>query len=344
MKNRVFLIVFVLVIFLAVFSSGCTSGNDTDSTTPAVTASSTVDVTPDPTAGTAGPSDRMSVAELTAFMDEAVDYAKSVGTVGALSEFGNEKGEFSSGDLYVYAYGFNGTLLAHPYQPELVGTDRSEWTDARGFPFWKASAYVAESGGGFIAYLYPKPEAGSIDEAAKGGYVPKIGCVMPVDSEWWIGSGVYLSDLVDQKTGSAPAAPGEMISLVDSGVAYALENGNKAAFEAISDKEGRFVDTGGHYLYAYDYNGTLLAHPYLTDRIGEGLTNHTGAFGEKDIGMLITVAQDGGGYVVFSWPNPENDNKPEIKIGYVLPVNDEWWLGSGVYLSEITGDEESISS
>jgi two-component system, NarL family, sensor kinase len=285
----------------------------------------------------------MTVDEMMAFMTGATDYAKSAGITEALKEFGNPDGNFSSGDIYVYAYNFNGTLLAHPYHPELVGTDRSNWADARGFPFFKASDYVAENGGGFVAYLYPRPEDGLIDEAAKGDYVPKIGCVLPVDSEWWIGSGLYLSDLVDSDPGTAPAVTGDMISLVESGVAYALENGNEAAFGEISDVNGTFVDEVGHYLYAYDYNGTLLAHPYLTDKIGENLIDHEGAFGERDIQMLAEAAGEGGGYVVFSWPNPDNGNKPEIKIGYVLPVDDELWLGSGVYLNEITGDDEALS-
>ena len=334
MKKPVIFLVFVLAMVLAVLSAGCTSADQSDGAVPAGT------VAP---AGEEVVPYKMSVGELMTFMSDAVDYAKSEGTAKALLEFGKEEGEFSYGDLYIYAYGFNGTLLAHPYQPELVGTDRSNWTDARGFPFYAASEYEAENGGGFTAYLYPKPEAGSIDETAKGDYVPKIGCVLPVDDEWWIGSGIYFSDLIDVDTGTAPAATGEMISLVESGVEYALENGNEAAFEAISDKEGLFVDEAGHYLYAYDYEGTLLAHPHLTDRIGEDLIDHEGAFGEKDIQMLISAAEDGGGYVVFSWPNPKNDNEPEVKIGYVLPVDDEWWLGSGVYLSEITGSEESIT-
>jgi two-component system NarL family sensor kinase len=41
--------------------------------------------------------------------------------------------------------------------------------------------------------------------------------------------------------------------------------------------------------------------------------------------------------VIFLWPNPGNDNLIEMKIGYVLPVDETWWVGSGVYLNEITG-------
>lgn len=331
----------ILVVIAAAVSAGCTSGDGPTVFIPEST------VAPAGDGGTSGRliqiSDNLTASVLMDFVSEAAAYAEYHGTKDALAEFGDVDGIFSKDDLYVYAYGFNGTLLAHPYQPSLVGTDRSNWTDDRGFPFFKAANYTAENGGGFIAYLYPKPGDGSIDEAAAGSYIPKIGCVMPVDDEWWIGSGVYLSDMVDPATGNPPPATGEVVSLVNSGVQYALSNGDEAAFEAISDKNGSFVDPAGHYLYAYDFNGTLLAHPYLTADIGEDLIDHTGAFGEKDIQMLSDAAKDGGGYVVFSWPNPDNGNKPEIKIGYVLPVNDEWWLGSGAYLSEITGREEVLS-
>ena len=344
MEKRVSFFGFLIVLLIAAFSTGCTSGGEANGTATVSTAApvatedgSGIPVEP------AGLSGNITVDELMSFVSGEAGYAKSAGMIDALKEFGDPDGEFSSGEVYIYAYGFNGTLLAHPYQPDLVGTDRSDWTDARGFPFYMASAYTADNGGGFVAYLHPKPEDGLINESAKGDYIPKIGCVMPVDDEWWIGSGLYLSDLVDSDTGAAPVAAAEMVSLVESGVAYAVGNGNEAAFEAISDKDGIFVDESGHYLYAYDYSGTLLAHPHLTDKIGQDLIDHEGAFGEKDIRMLIEAAGEGGGYVVFSWPNPDNGDKPEIKIGYVLPVDDEWWLGSGVYLSEITGDDEAIS-
>ena len=262
MKKPVFFLVSVLVIMAAAFSAGCTSGDDTvpeSTATPVATESGeAVEL-----------SDNITIGEMREFMSSAFDFAKTAGKAEALAEFGKKDGKYSSGDIYVYAYDYNGTLLAHPYQPEIVGTDRSDWADARGFPFYKASEYVAKSGGGFVAYLYPRPVDGSIDESAKGDYVPKIGCVMPVDDGWWIGSGIYLSDLVDAETGAAPKATGEMIELVETGVAYALENGREAAFEAISDKEGIFVDGNGHYIYAYDYNGTLLAHPHLKGRLDQ---------------------------------------------------------------------------
>jgi len=278
----------------------------------------------------------MRPQDLEAFVRNASAYAAVTGEKAALAEFQQKDGNFSLGNLYIYAYDYQGTLLAHPYQSNLVGTDRTNWTDARGLPFVRVSEFTALNGGGYIAYLYPAPEGGVIDEKALDTYQPKIGYVAPVDEHWWIGSGMYFSDMVQAGTGR-PEAVSRMIALVEDAARYGQTQGTAAAFAEISNKTGRFVDVEGHYLYAYDYEGTLLAHPHLPELIGTSLIGRTDPFGMENIRALSDTARNGGGYVVFIWPNPERENREELKIGYVLPVNEEWWVGSGVYLSEITG-------
>jgi two-component system NarL family sensor kinase len=104
------------------------------------------------------------------------------------------------------------------------------------------------------------------------------------------------------------------------------------------------VDAEGHYIYAYDYNGTLLAHPYLPEKIGTNLIDRRDPFGMENVRALTETARAGGGYIVFIWPNPDQGNREELMIGYVLPVDDTWWVGSGVYLSEITGVDTPLPS
>ncbi|WP_332448476.1 cache domain-containing protein [Methanoculleus sp.] len=271
--------------------------------------------------------------DLAAFVREAAAYAKTAGKDTALAEFGNLSGRFSQGDLYVYAYDYNGTLLAHPYKQELVGTDRGNWTDVRGLPVIRIGAATAANGGGFIAYLYPAPENGSIDESAGESYLPKLGYVAPVDEGWWIGSGVYLSDTDGTGREAYPEAVSAMVDLVERGAAYGRDHEEATAFAEISNQTGTLVDPAGHYLYAYDYNGTLLAHPYLQAAIGSNLIDRRDPFGMENIRALRDTARDGGGFIVFVWPNPDHENREEMKIGYVLPVDETWWVGSGVYLS-----------
>jgi signal transduction histidine kinase len=285
----------------------------------------------------------IAVGDLAGFVQNASSFAAIAGKKAALAEFQQKESPFSLKNMYIYAYDYDCILIAHPYQPDQVGTNRSDWTDIRGLPVIQIGARVASSGGGFISYLYPAPEGGILDEKAKDTYQPKIGYVAPVDKTWWIGSGLYFSDLVPGGIGR-PEVISEMIGLVEASADYGREAGAKTAFAEISNRSGRFVDKKGHYIYAYDYNGTLLAHPYLPEKIGTSLIERTDPFGMENIRALVDTAQSGGGYVVFIWPNPDKGNREELKIGYVLPVNDTWWVGSGVYLSEITGVDTPLFS
>jgi len=285
----------------------------------------------------------MTPDDLASFVRNASEYGNLAGQQASLAEFSKQEGTFSHGNLYIYAYDYNGTLLAHPYQAKVVGTDRSGWADARGLPVIRIGAATASAGGGFIAYLYPAPEGGVVDEKALDTYEPKIGYVAPVGDTWWIGSGIYFSDMMPEGT-VRPDVISDMIRLVEDAAAYGREQGSVKAFSAISNRSGMFVDSAGHYIYAYDYNGTLLAHPYLPEMIGSGLIENRDSFGMENIRALCDTASSGGGYVVFIWPNPDSEDREELKIGYVLPVDEEWWVGSGVYLSGITGEETVLSS
>jgi two-component system NarL family sensor kinase len=279
---------------------------------------------------------KMTPAELRDIVKDAAAYAQVYGREAALREFSKKDGLFSNGDFYIYACDTNGTLLAHPYQADQVGTNGLNFTDIRGLAVIAIANYTASEGGGFIACLHPAPAGGIIDEKAKDSYVPKIGYVCPVDPTWWIGSGIYFSDLVGADPVPAPVAA--MIELEEKGADYGRTNGKDAAFAEISNRSGRFVDAAGHYLTAYDYNGTVLAHPYLQDAVGKNLAGRRDAFGMEIVRSAAKPARAGGGYVIFIWPNPAADNREEIKIGYMLPVDETWWIGSGVYLSEITGE------
>ncbi|MFA6673539.1 MAG: cache domain-containing protein [Methanoculleus sp.] len=86
---------------------------------------------------------------------------------------------------------------------------------------------------------------------------------------------------------------------------------------------------GPLYVYAYDYGGTLLAHPHEKDAIGTSLIGRQDPYGMENIRALRDTAESGGGFIVFIWPNPGQEDRDELKIGYVLPVDDTWWVGSG---------------
>jgi cytochrome c len=124
----------------------------------------------------------------------------------------------------------------------------------------------------------------------------------------------------------------ELVSFVESAVAYARENGKEKALDEFSNKTGSFV-RGKLYIYAYDFNGTNIAHPFKSDWIGKNKINQTDSNGVSYIKNLIQVAKEGKGFTYFIFPNPAHDNRDEFKIGYAMKVDDTWWLGSGIYVS-----------
>lgn len=124
----------------------------------------------------------------------------------------------------------------------------------------------------------------------------------------------------------------QLISFVESAVTYAHEKGKDKALEEFSNKTGSFVQ-GNLYIYAYDFNGTNIAHPFKPDWIGKNKINQTDSNGVYYIRNLIEVAKDGEGFTYFIFPNPAHGNRDEFKIGYAMKVDGTWWLGSGIYVS-----------
>jgi len=155
---------FVLLALLLV-ASGCTQ-----SSSPAVPA------LPEETAA--------ANETLVAFVEEAVAYAHAHGKDAALAEFNDPNGSFVRGELYIYAYDFNGTTIAHPINPEKIGVNRLNETDVMGNFYIRELRDVAENGSGFVYFYY-------IDPAQNMTVQPKLGYVESVDDTWWLGSGIY---------------------------------------------------------------------------------------------------------------------------------------------------------
>jgi cytochrome c len=89
-----------------------------------------------------------------------------------------------------------------------------------------------------------------------------------------------------------------LVSFVESAVAYARDNGRDTALKQFSNKTGPFV-RGDLYIYAYDFNGTNIAHPFKTAWIGQNKLNETDSNGVLYIRDLISVARAGRGFTYF---------------------------------------------
>ena len=172
-----------LLMSALLISAGCTQSSPAPAQTPATTTGMPVMET-SPTAVTADVTRAASQEEMVAFVQEAVAYAKQNGKEKALAEFSNRNGSFFRGVLYIYAYDYNGTTIAHPVNPEKIGVNRLQEPDAEGTWFITNLREAAYNGTGFATYTYINPVHNNTVEK-------KLGYVMKVDDSWWLGSGIY---------------------------------------------------------------------------------------------------------------------------------------------------------
>jgi len=264
-------------------------------------------------------------AGLRAFVEHAATWARGVDRATALSAINDRGGPFIHGDWYIYAYDMEGTLLAHPYEHARVGMNRMDWTTAHGLEFVRLATGTAARGGGYLLYMYPPPAGtGDINESAGSLYEVKLGYVAPVTDDWWLGSGLYYSDMEE---GRFTEKVDDLVRYVDDAVDYARTHERSQALAAFNDPDGR-------YIFALDYNGTLLAYGANPGRVGQSDRGVVRAYGVKSADVSSALARKGGGFLVYSITNPAT-GAVEQKLSYVRPVDEDWWLGSGVYLSDL---------
>lgn len=123
----------------------------------------------------------------------------------------------------------------------------------------------------------------------------------------------------------------EVVSFVEEAFEFAESNGKDLSLAEFSNQNGSFK-RGELYIYAYDFEGNVLAHGGDASLIGKNLIDYEDPNGTRVIEGLIEVAENGKGWFAFTWDNPQT-NRQEPKLGYVIKVDDDWWLGSGTYES-----------
>jgi cytochrome c len=123
----------------------------------------------------------------------------------------------------------------------------------------------------------------------------------------------------------------EMVAFVQEAVAYAKQNGKEKALAEFSSRNGSFF-RGVLYIYAYDYNGTTIAHPVNPEKIGVNRLQEPDAEGTWFITNLREAAYNGTGFTTYTYVNPVHNNTVEKKLGYVMKVDETWFLGSGIYV------------
>jgi cytochrome c len=119
-----------------------------------------------------------------AIVGKAVAFVEANGKEKLVAEVNKKDGQFNQGELYVFVYDLNGTLIADPVNPALVGQNNLAKPDAEGKLFRKEFVSVAKAqGSGWVEYKYNNPVSGKVEP--KASFVKKHGDVIII-------AGVYL--------------------------------------------------------------------------------------------------------------------------------------------------------
>jgi signal transduction histidine kinase len=122
----------------------------------------------------------------------------------------------------------------------------------------------------------------------------------------------------------------EVKGFVEKAAVYARSHSKAEALKAFTEKEGQFRQ-GSLYIFAYDFSGNVIAHGGDASLVGRNLLGMKDPNGVEVIKELVRLARNGSGWLYYTWPNPEHAGKQEPKLGYVVKIDDGWFIGSGTY-------------
>jgi len=268
------------------------------------------------------PSATADVTELVSFVQSAVAYAQENERDMALKEFSNKTGSFVDGNLYIYAYDFNGTNIGHPFKSDWIGKSKLNETDSNGVFYIRDLINVSRDGEGFTYFIFPNPAHDNRDEF-------KIGYAMKVNDDWWLGSGLYFSDI---SASFDQVEREDLVAFVEEARKFARENGKERSLEVFNDPVGDFTGDG-RYIFAYDYEGLTLALPNQPELIGTTRIDAQDTNGVDFVQHAIDTAKMGNGFVYYVYPDLSRNMSPALKLSYVVDVDGTWFLGSGIYSS-----------
>lgn len=201
-------------------------------------------------------------------VERGIAYMQQNSVDQAFNLFSNSR-DFIIGELYLFVYDEQGVCLAHGQQNELVWQNLWEHRDAYGLPIVQNLIKKAKDGGGWVTYGWRN--------STKVSYVKQV----MIDGKIYIvGTGYFPHSKEDS-----------VVSLVKGAVALFHEAMNQKrapenVFALISYSQGSFV-LGDLYLYALDFDGTIVAQGDRPGLIGTNALHIADAAGFKVNQMVI---------------------------------------------------------
>jgi cytochrome c len=119
-------------------------------------------------------------------------------------------------------------------------------------------------------------------------------------------------------------------ALVERAADYIRAHGRQQAFVDFSRPDGGFVD-GDLYIFCQDVSGVVVAHGGNPKIIGRNMSAVRGPDGRlSNVEINHLALTEGSGWLEYLWPNP-NAGRVQLKISYVLRIDDHTVCGSGYY-------------
>ena len=274
-----------------------------------------------------------TVADLTAFVKQAAAYARANGKEKAIVAFSDPAGQFADGELTIIALDYNGTMIASSISSDTAKNriNLINYHDPDGVPTIREMRDLSVNGG---RYSYT---VAAVKKNGKTYYAPKIDYAEPVDGSYWIFSGIIIPEYEQLRAGNLTGITvrnhtrTEMYDLVDSAVTYAKVNGKEKTLAEINNPVGQFVNND-LFVWAETFDGTILADPFWKDGIGNNYINYTDPYGAKTTVVGINAIRNGTGFSHTMFPDTAANHTAAVpKLVYMKPVDDTWWIGSGVY-------------
>ena len=242
-----------------------------------------------------------------AFVRQALNLYDAVGLEDTLAYYNSS--ESIDGQWYVFIGDRDDVLVAHAFDPDLVGRHASEVVGPNGYPSGLAVLAVADEDGEWFSYTYPNPATGAV-ETKHSWLVKHDGLVF---GSGWYEAGPRKSDAPAYTRALVQQALNLYDALgLDDAVAYYSSQVN--------------VD-GQWYVFIIGGDGRIIAH-YDPERKGLDANSLTDSEGRL-YGPDLVGATEEGGWVDYVKLNPETGREQQ-KHSWVVR-HDGLVFGSGWY-------------
>ena len=264
---------------------------------------------------TSYPSKANPPAYAQAFVQLALNLYDELGREDALAYY-NSAGSVD-GAWYVFIVGADGTILAHPTEPDRVGRNVLGLTgvDSTGDRFGPRLIAATETGR-WVRYRYVNPATGA--EGRKHTWVVRH-------------EGLYFASGWYEAQDVQAAVPMDDAAYTQAFVQQAIDR---------YDREGRLATLayynspesvdGAWYLFIIDADGIVLTHATVPENVGASVYGPLGVDSTGlAIGPLLVSAPETGAWVDYRFVNPDAGEEG-LKHSWVVQ-HDGLYFGSGWY-------------